>query len=120
MPGGEFTYQVRRGGEVVFSADGRAPKAAGQPCRFVVFGDCAAGTAEQRAVAFQTYQARPDFVLIAGDIVYTRGRISEYREKFWPVYDSDRAALTAGAPLLRSTLFVGRAGQPRPDHSRPG
>ncbi len=109
-PGSEFGYQVRRGGQPVFSAGARAPEAAGQPCRFAVFGDCAAGTADQRAVAYQAYQARPDFVLIAGDIVYTRGRISEYREKFWPVYDSDVAALTAGAPLLRSTLFVGVPG----------
>jgi hypothetical protein len=108
--GGAFAYQVRRGGELVFAGNGRAPKAAGQPCRFAVFGDCAAGTSEQKAIAYQAYQARPDFVLIAGDIVYTRGRISEYREKFWPVYNSDTAALTSGAPLLRSTLFVGAPG----------
>jgi acid phosphatase type 7 len=109
-PGGEFAYRVRRGGRVVFSADGHAPKSAGQPYRFAVFGDCAAGTAEQKAVAFQTYLARPDFVLITGDIVYTRGRISEYRQKFWPVYDADVASQSAGAPLLRSTLFVGAPG----------
>ncbi len=109
-PGGAFVYQVRREGKLVFTGNGRAPKATGQPCRFAVFGDCAAGTAEQKAVAYQAYQARPDFVLIAGDIVYTRGRIAEYREKFWPVYNSDTAALTAGAPLLRSTLFVAAPG----------
>ncbi len=119
-PGGAFAYRVRRGGELVFSADGRAPKATGQPYRFAVFGDCAAGTAEQKAVAYQTYLARPDFVLIAGDIVYTRGRISEYREKFWPVYNSDAAALTAGAPLLRSTLFVAAPGNHDLGDSRPG
>jgi hypothetical protein len=109
-PGAEFDYEVRRGTGPACSAAARAPKAAGQPCRFVVFGDCAAGTDEQKAVAFQAYQARPDFVFIAGDIVYTRGRISEYREKFWPVYDSDVAAITAGAPLLRSTLVVAAPG----------
>ena len=90
--------------------EARAPKAAGQPYRFAVFGDCGAGTAEQKAVAYQTYQARPDFLLIAGDIVYTRGRISEYREKFWPVYNADVASPAAGAPLLRSTLFVAAPG----------
>ena len=109
-PGATFAYRVRRGGEFVFSADGRAPKSAGQTYRFAVFGDCGAGTAEQRAVAFQTYRAQPDFVVITGDIVYTRGRISEYREKFWPVYDSDKAAPATGAPLLRSTLFIGVPG----------
>lgn len=105
-PGSTFDYRVRRGDEVVFAAEGRAPKAAGQPHRFVVFGDGGAGTAEERAVADQVYRARPDFLLIAGDIVYTRGRIREYREKFWPFYDADAASPTAGAPLLRSTLFV--------------
>jgi hypothetical protein len=48
--------------------------------------------------------------LIAGDIVYSRGRISEYREKFWPVYNADVAAPTVGAPLLPSTLFIGVPG----------
>ena len=108
--GGRVCLPGAARGSVVFSAGGHAPKSAGQPYRFAVFGDCAAGTAEQKAVAFQTYRARPDFVLIAGDIVYTRGRISEYREKFWPVYDADVAAPAAGAPLLRSTLFVGAPG----------
>src|SRR5206468_198680 len=38
------------------------------------------------------------------------GRISEYREKFWPVYDVDVAAPATGAPLLRSTLVVAAPG----------
>jgi 3',5'-cyclic AMP phosphodiesterase CpdA len=110
VPGGAFTYRLRREGEVVFTAEGRALRAAGQPYRFAVFGDCGAGTAEERAVAYQAYQARPDFLLIAGDIVYDRGRVREYREKFWPVYDADVASPDAGAPLLRSTLVVAAPG----------
>jgi acid phosphatase type 7 len=109
-PGPSFEYRVRRDGEVVFTAEGRTPKAAGQPYRFVVFGDGGAGTAEERAVAYEAHRARPDFLLIAGDIVYTRGRIREYREKFWPVYDADVASPEAGAPLLRSTLVIAAPG----------
>jgi acid phosphatase type 7 len=109
-PGSSFGYRVRRGGEIVFAAEGRAPKAAGQPYRFAIFGDCGAGTAEERAVANQAHLARPDFLLIAGDIVYTRGRICEYREKFWPVYDADVASSSIGAPLLRSTLVIAAPG----------
>jgi hypothetical protein len=105
-PGAAFEYRVRRADEVVFAAEGRAPKDARQPYRFAVFGDCGAGTAEERQVADQLYRSRPDFLLIAGDIVYTRGRIREYRDKFWPVYDADIASPTVGAPLLRSSLFV--------------
>jgi acid phosphatase type 7 len=110
VPGTEFAYRLRRGSEPVFSARARAPKSAGQPYRFVVFGDCAAGTTEQKAVAYQAYRARPDFVFIPGDIVYARGRISEYRDLFFPVYNADDASPTTGAPLLRSTLFLAAPG----------
>ena len=48
--------------------------------------------------------------MITGDIVYGRGLISEYREKFWPVYNADEASPVGGAPLLRSTLFVAAPG----------
>lgn len=110
VPGSTFSYRVRRAGEVVFSAEGPAPKGADQRYRFVAFGDSAAGTKAQKEIAYQTYRARPDFVMIAGDIVYARGRISEYRQKFWPVYNADQAAADVGAPLLRSTLFVAAPG----------
>jgi hypothetical protein len=108
--GSMFDYRVRRNGTVVFNAAGRAPQRAGQRYRFAAFGDCGALTEAQKRVAYQAYVAKPDFVMITGDIVYTRGRISEYREKFWPVYNSDEASPLVGAPLLRSTLFVAAAG----------
>lgn len=108
--GGEFSYRVRKGGEVVFSAGGHAPTPVDKPYRFVVFGDCGVNSREQKSVAYQAYQARPDFVMITGDIVYDRGRISEYREKFWPIYNTEEASPTQGAPLLRSTLFFAAPG----------
>jgi hypothetical protein len=94
----------------VFSADGHPPGATDRAYRFVVFGDCGVGTIQQRAAAYQTYLARPGFVLVTGDIVYDRGRISEYREKFWPIYNADEASPSAGAPLLRSTVFLASPG----------
>jgi len=108
--GAEFAYRVRKGGDLVFFAGGHAPTAGDKPYHFVVFGDCGTNTREQRAVAYQTFQAHPDFVLITGDIVYDRGRISEYREKFWPIYNAEEASPTHGAPLLRSTLFLAAPG----------
>lgn len=108
--GGEFAYRVRKQGEVVFEATGRGPRPPGTPQRFVVFGDCGANTREQREIACRTYEARPDYVMITGDIVYSRGRISEYREKFWPIYNADEASSSLGAPLLRSTLFLAAPG----------
>ena len=108
--GEEFDYRVLRRGEQVFEARARARKTKDQPYRFAVFGDCGAGTPESREIAFQAYQAKPDFVFLPGDIVYTRGRISEYRTKYFPVYNASIASPQTGAPLIRSTLFVGAPG----------
>ena len=109
-PGRPFRYRVKLAGTSAFEAEGKAKAASGQPHRFVAFGDCAANTPGQRQVAFQTYKAKPDFVLITGDIVYFRGRISEYRSKFFPIYAALEASPGLGAPLLGSTLFVGVPG----------
>jgi predicted phosphodiesterase len=95
---------LQKGGKTVFDAKGRARKSAAQPVKFVAFGDCAAGTGAQKDIAAQTLKQNPDFVFIAGDIVYTRGRIAEYREKFFPYYNTD------ALPLTRSILFIAAPG----------
>lgn len=110
IPGEPFAYRVRQGGNIVFEAGGRGRKPAGKPHRFVVFGDCAAGTSEQSAVAFQAYNAGPDYVVVTGDVVYTRGRVSEYLDTFFPIYNEDKVSPGGGAPLLRSTLFMAAPG----------
>ena len=109
-PGAEFEYRVLLAGKDVFAAKAHARKSPDQPYTFVAFGDCAAGTLDQRAIAYQAYQQHPDFLFIAGDIVYSRGRISEYREKFFPVYNAEKPSPDAGAPLLRSVLFIAAPG----------
>ena len=109
-PGRAFPYRVRKGDEVVLSSEGRAPKRMDQAYRFVAFGDCGANTTEQKALAHRAFQEKPDFVMIPGDIVYARGRLSEYRDNFWPVSNADEASPGIGAPLLRSTLFVAAPG----------
>ena len=111
MPRGEtFSYRVKRAGVTVFEAEARAPKVAGQPHRFVAFGDGGADSWEQRAVAYQAYRARPDYVFITGDLVYYKGLMSEYLQKFFPIYNADEASPTTGAPLLRSTLVLAAPG----------
>jgi len=109
-PGADFTYTVMKDEAAVFSATGRARKSASQDYRFVIFGDIAQGTPQQRQVAYQVAQAKPDAVFVAGDIVYGRGRISEYRDRFFPVYNADVASPETGAPLLRSTMFIAATG----------
>jgi hypothetical protein len=109
-PGGVGSYRVLRGGEVVFASTVKPPKSRDQPHRFAVFGDCGAGTPAEKAVALQVHRADPDYVVIPGDIVYSRGRVSEYRERFWPVFNADEPGPDRGAPLLRSIPFVATAG----------
>src|SRR5579872_2575248 len=108
--GSTFQYRVKRNGTVVFSSTGLARKSANEPYRVVVFGDAGQNTPGQRAIAYRAYQEHPDFVAIPGDIVYSTGRMSDYRTKFFPIYNSDSASLTAGAPLLRSIPFVAAIG----------
>ena len=109
-PGVPFAYRVSRGGQAVFEAEARAPKVARQPHRFVAFGDCGANTPEQKAIAYRAFLSRPDYVMITGDIVYARGLATEYRDKFWPIYNADEPSPASGVPLLRSTLFVAAPG----------
>ncbi len=109
-PGDEFSYRVARNKKSVFEATGHARKAANQPYRFVSFGDCAANTPSERAVAYQAFMAKPDFVFIPGDIVYSNGRIAEYRAKFFPVYNADQTSSDTGAPLMRSVPFMAAPG----------
>ncbi len=112
LSAGTFEYRVAREGKPVFSARAHIPPRgpAPQAHRFVLFGDGGADTWAQRKIAFQAFEARPDFVFIAGDLVYYKGSFSDYLRKFFPVYNSDRAAASAGAPLLRSTLVLAAAG----------
>jgi predicted phosphodiesterase len=108
--GALLPYRIKAAGKTVFEGEARTRKWSTQPYRFLVTGDIAAGTPAQKKIAYQMYEQKPDFVFIAGDIVYSRGRISEYRDKFWPVYNADSASPETGAPLLRSTLFIAAPG----------
>ncbi len=116
QPGGGFDYRVLLAGKEVFRATGRARKSFAQPYRFALFGDCGEDSPGQRGVAYQVSLLHPDFVFIPGDIVYKRGRVSEYCVKFFPIYNSDTASPTAGAPLLRSVLFLSVAGNHDSQH----
>jgi Calcineurin-like phosphoesterase len=109
VPGGSFQYRVLKGNKAVFSAEARAPKSPNQPYRFVAFGDCGAGSAEQKPLAHRAFLSKPDLVMIAGDMVYEYGLISDYQTRFWPVYNADEPT-DSGAPLLRSIPFVGAPG----------
>ncbi len=77
----------------------------GKAIRFVAFGDNSFGDISDRAIAYQAYQAKPDFVMNTGDNVYDGGLDNEYARYFFPVYNADQNGPRIGAPLLRSVPF---------------
>jgi predicted phosphodiesterase len=108
--GEEFSYRVSRNGKVEFEATAHARKTGSSPYRFVTFGDTAQNTPSERAIVYQTSLAKPDFLFITGDIVYGAGRISEYRNHFFPIFNSDDAGPAIGAPLIRSVPTIAAPG----------
>jgi hypothetical protein len=110
-PGALFDYRVTKAGVPVFTARARARRTTSDSAyRFVVFGDCGMGNASQKRVAYQTSLTHPEFVFLTGDIVYQRGLVSEYQKNFFPIYNAETAAPDAGAPLMRSALFLAAPG----------
>jgi acid phosphatase type 7 len=108
-PGGTFQYRVSKNGKVVFTAEAKALKTPEQSYRVAILGDMATGTKQSGRIANGIYNSNPDLVAVAGDIVYNRGMISEYKIKYWPVYNADQID-SFNVPLLRSIPFVAAPG----------
>lgn len=108
--GGLFDYRVLRNAAPVFAARAQNRKGAREPYRVALFGDSGDGTAAQKQIAHRASLAKPDLVFVTGDIVYAKGRASEYQTRFFPIYNADTASPAIGAPLLRSTLFASAPG----------
>jgi acid phosphatase type 7 len=107
--GSTFKYKVLRDGKEVFMSEAKAQIASDKPYRFVAFGDIGAETAVQKKLATQVTLNNPDYVVVTGDIVYERGLISEYRSKFWPIYNADKTD-TAGAVIMRKIPMISAPG----------
>lgn len=108
-PGSSFWYRVQKNNKALFTAKAEAPRSYKQPYRFVAFGDIGAGTKEAKQIANLVYNVKPNIVFVPGDIVYDYGLISDYNEKYWPIYNADKVN-AIGVPLLRSVPFVGAVG----------
>ena len=109
-PGAKFTYRVKVGGHRVFQARGTARKGPGQAQRIAILGDLARGGPDPKAIACGLHRTHPDLVVVAGDMVYEGGRITDYRREFYPTYNADSADPAFGAPLMRETVLVGVVG----------
>jgi hypothetical protein len=100
-----YYYRVRGNGQTIAEGYAATRKPRGHKIRFVSFGDNSCGSEADHAIAYQAYQARPDFVMNTGDNVYNAGRDGEYTRYFFPVYNADTASPSTGAPLLRSVPY---------------
>ncbi len=108
-PGITFTYRVLKNEKEVFRSEAQSPRSADQPFRFVAFGDIGAGTPEAKQIATGVYNAHSNLVLVPGDIVYDNGLITEYRSRFWPIYNADKVD-SVGVPLMCSVPFAAAVG----------
>ena len=95
----KYHYRVKLNNNVVATASFRT-RPIKSSSRFVVFGDCGIGTAAEARIAYQTYLQKPEFVLITGDNVYQRGRVSEYLKNYFPYFNATEASPATGAPLM--------------------
>jgi 3',5'-cyclic AMP phosphodiesterase CpdA len=104
-PGEPFSYKIKRDDALVFSATAIAKKTAAQPFKVAIFGDCGENSNGQKEIAAEVFKAKPDFVLIPGDIVYRHGLYSQYLTNFFPIYNNDQPV-----PMMRSIFSVGVLG----------
>lgn len=98
-------YRVRMNGKALLEGYFTTRKPRGVKMRFAAFGDNSYGDISDRAIAYQAYRARPDFVMNTGDTVYESGLDNEFQRYFFPVYNAEQAGPRIGSPLLRSVPF---------------
>jgi hypothetical protein len=99
LPQGQCVpYRVKQNGVVAFASTAQTRKAGAH--RMVVFGDAADGSGNAAAIARAVDSVHPDAVFIVGDLVYGRGRAAEYRDHFFPVYNSEATPLMCRVPFI--------------------
>ncbi len=105
-PGEPFEYRVLRNSQPIFTSHAKARSAPGQSYSMAVLGDISQNSQGQKNVAYQMGLAKPDFFVAVGDVVYSRGRVSEYYRNWFPIYNCDKLTAGACAPILRSVTTV--------------
>lgn len=100
----QYTYKVSSNNQSI-SEGYFSTRTKTKETKFVVFGDCGAGTPQQAEIAYQVSLQKPQFVLVTGDNVYRSGLESEYRKNFFPYYNSSETTPLSGAPLMKSIPF---------------
>jgi len=107
----EITYRVKLGKKIVREAAFKTRATAEQSIRFVMVGDLAKGKESQNVVAYQIAQQKPQFMVVLGDMVYPKGRVSEYMLNYWHTYsNTDVADPKVGSSLMASVPFYALLG----------
>jgi hypothetical protein len=115
MPSGGFTasfHTRKRGAVFSFAVEGDegyfpvVPNST--PARIVDYEARIAhlvNNASRISLPNQPWRPAPDLILDTGDNVYTVGSEDNYRDFFFPVFNSDQDSNETGAPILRNKLF---------------
>lgn len=102
-PGAIHCYALERHGEALTAKAGfraaPAPRARGAAVRFVAFGDSGDGSDGQLRVRDQMGTVPFDLMLIAGDLAYDEGKLSEIESHFFSVYP----AMLRSVPVFPAT-----------------
>ena len=89
MPGQVYCYSIAVDGVTWLRPTGfRTAPRPGQsvPVTFVAIGDLGARQPDQFAVLQQMMTVEADFAVISGDVAYTSGRLQEFEEHYFDVY----------------------------------
>ncbi|HEY9777850.1 MAG TPA: metallophosphoesterase [Planktothrix sp.] len=111
LPAGlKFDYRILFDGVEQFRARATAPKREGQRHRVAVFGDSADGGKGATRVGNLVFGLRPDLAVLAGDLVYEEGLVSEYRSHLFPAFANATPDPKVGAPAMSTTVFAAAVG----------
>ena len=110
--GTRYEYEVACNGSVIAEGYLTTRQPRGKRVRFAAFGDNSFGELSDKAIAFQAYESRPDFIMNTGDNVYESGLDNEYTRYFFPrlLHAQDRSGTENRSPAssLNSILLGDR------------
>jgi acid phosphatase type 7 len=109
-PDTTYAYEVSWGSQVAEGSFTTAPDI-NATVTFAAIGDSGKGNAAQYAVAQQLIDAAPDVVLHTGDVVYRRGAICHYNQRFFDPY-ADLIATTPVYPAVGNHDLLSNEGKP--------
>jgi predicted phosphohydrolase len=107
QPATAYSYEVEWGDREVDGTFSTAPDA-NSTVRMGVIGDSGSGSGDQFRVAEQLQASDPDIVLHTGDVVYRRGALCHYGQKFFDPYGDLIDSVPVYPAIGNHDLMAGR------------